>query len=230
MALFNFDSFSFSSLPLLRREEKPYGTYEVFFPKPRGFSFKSGEVVAIHKGEPKEARLYSIASAENDEYLSFLYSYVEGGYLTPSLSEAPLGTSFYISPSFGDFILGDNPAIWICIGTGVAPFLSYVRTQENKVLDNKILIQGSRFLDSFWGQDIFNTSSLSSYIRCCSSLKEGEKEGFYAGRLTHFVKEAKLPKENKVYLCGNPQMIIQVRDILLQKGFSLENIISEVYF
>lgn len=228
MALFNFDSLAFYELPLVKRNNKGNSTYEVFFEKPKGFHFRSGEVVAIHVGDPKEARLYSIASSEQDEYLSFLYSYVQGGYLTPRLSEKPIGSSFYISPSFGDFILGSEPSIWIATGTGVAPFLSFVRGHRD--LENKMLIQGSRFLDSFWGEKFFENSSLGSYIRCCSSLEGSKIEGFYSGRLTSFLREASLPKESRVYLCGNPQMIIEVRDILLQKGFSLENIISEVYF
>lgn len=230
MALFNFDSFSFYSLPLIKREKRGYDVYEVFFEKPKGFNFKSGEVVAIHLGEPKESRLYSIASAEGSEYLSFLFSYVEGGYLTPCLIEEPLGAYFYISPPFGDFLLGDEPSIWIAIGTGVAPFLSFVRGEGYKSLENKMLIQGARFLDSFWGQDIFEKSSLGSYIRCCSSLKDLQDKDIYSGRLTNFLRENLLSNERKVYLCGNPQMIVQVREILLEKGFSLENIISEVYF
>ena len=42
--------------------------------------------------------------------------------------------------------------------------------------------------------------------------------------------ENELPKQIKYYLCGNPEMVVEVRDIILGKGVDFENIIAEIYF
>ena len=56
-------------------------------------------------------------------------------------------------------------------------------------------------------------------------------ENVYFGRLTNWLKEQKeLPLDIKYYLCGNPEMVVEVRDILVSKGISFNNIISEIYF
>jgi ferredoxin--NADP+ reductase len=225
MALFNFESLSFHSLPLTGRIDYGGGVFEVSFPRP--FSFVSGELCAIHTGNPKEARLYSIASGSTGSDLSFLFNVVEGGFLTPKLRDASMGETFFISPPFGEFILSSRPAIWMATGTGIVPFLSAVRSGLE--VENKRLIQGARFKEGFLGQDLLSSSGIS-YMRCCSACPELSQEGFYGGRLTEYLKETRFPEAVKVYLCGHSQMIVDVREILVERGVPLDNIICEVYF
>ena len=224
MALFNFESLAFYSLPLLCRVDYGGGVWEVSFPRP--FSFVSGEICAIHTGDPKEARLYSIASGSTQGELNFLYSVVEGGVLTPQLTKASLGETFFISPPFGDFILKKDPAVWVATGTGIAPFLSAVRSGLD--VSKTILIQGARFKEGFLGQGELS-GAFSSYVRCCSSLRDAMSD-FYSGRLTAYLKETPLPKQVNFYLCGHSQMIVDVREILIEQGIDLDKIICEVYF
>ena len=34
----------------------------------------------------------------------------------------------------------------------------------------------------------------------------------------------------KYYLCGSAEMVVDTRDILIEKGIPFENIVSEIYF
>jgi len=68
----------------------------------------------------------------------------------------------------------------------------------------------------------------SNYIRCCSA-ESGN--GVYEGRLTQYISEQQsLPKDKKYYICGISEMVVETRDILINKGIPYENITAEIYF
>ena len=51
------------------------------------------------------------------------------------------------------------------------------------------------------------------------------------GRLTDWLREQSfLPTELKYYLCGSPEMVVEVRDILISRHIPFGQIISETYF
>ncbi len=39
-----------------------------------------------------------------------------------------------------------------------------------------------------------------------------------------------LPLNEKYYLCGNPLMVNEVRDLLIERGIPFDNILSEIFF
>ncbi len=190
--------------------------------------FVPGQMIAVTSDKKLLARLYSICSAPNSKSLSIFFNEVEGGLLTPRLSQLQAGDTIFISKPFGKFLGTEGKAYWIATGTGIAPFLSMFLSGQKK---NKILIQGSRKIREFWFQDVFGNKDSGlkeNYIRCCT---QEQADGVYSGRLTTYLKEQNaLPKDYAYYLCGNAEMVVQVRDILIAKGIPYEQIISEIYF
>lgn len=76
--------------------------------------------------------------------------------------------------------------------------------------------------------DEFHAVFGSNYIRCCSAETA---EGVFAGRVTDFLR--KQPSSDPglmYYLCGNAEMVVETRDILIEKGIPFDQIISEIYF
>ncbi|MBP7613008.1 MAG: hypothetical protein KA753_07600, partial [Paludibacter sp.] len=68
------------------------------------------------------------------------------------------------------------------------------------------------------------------YVRCCSQQQDTQN---YKGRLTAWLLDYQnLPTNTncQFYLCGSPEMVVQVRDILIEKGIPFHNIVSETYF
>ncbi len=66
------------------------------------------------------------------------------------------------------------------------------------------------------------------YLRFCTTESNSE---INCGRITNFLETTDLIiPERKYYLCGSPEMVVEVRDILLNKGVPFENIIAEIYF
>lgn len=230
MSFFNFEDISFFRLPLKKRDYLGEGHYEVFFERP--FSFLSGQVCAIHTGSWQQARLYSLANSSQSSFISFIYNEVPEGKLTPVLTRCQLGEYFYISPPFGNFILPSQSSLWIATGTGIAPFLSAVRS-DCFDLSNMVLLQGARKRELFLFQSIFEESlKKKNYIRCCSQHNNEKNREFWAGRLTHFLKKKGIfwDLSRSIYLCGSSQMVVEVREILIDRGIPMDNIFSEVYF
>jgi ferredoxin--NADP+ reductase len=93
---------------------------------------------------------------------------------------------------------------------------------------DKILIHGGRFVHSFYFESEFKTGLWEKYIRCCS---QEVGEGIFHGRLTRWLQEQpQLWPDKKYYLCGSAEMVVETRDILIEKGISYNSILAEIYF
>jgi len=172
-----------------------------------------------------DARLYSIASGENDPTIDLLYNIKPGGKLTPNLAVLKPGDTMWITVPFGTYAGSTEPAFWIAAGTGIAPFYSMYRSGLG---GNKTLIHGSRTLDAFYFSDKVSNDFGSRYVRCCS---QQESEGVFHGRVTQYLEKLdNLPEDQKYYLCGSAEMVVECRDILLGKGIAFSNIVAEIYF
>ncbi len=191
----------------------------------RTADFLPGQVVAISTDLSVPPRLYSICSGEQDEKLSVLFNLKSDGLLTPKLAQLSQGDPVWISTPFGAFLGDDQPAWWIAAGTGIAPFRSMMRSG---MANGKTVIHGGRSADSFYFQNEFLSAFGENYIRCCS----GEHaEGLYHGRLTQWMQEQdRLSKDQTYYLCGSAEMVVEVRDILIEKEIPIDKIMSEIYF
>jgi len=191
----------------------------------RDFSFIAGQVISIAINADAVARMYSIASGTQDDEIWILYNIKPGGELTPELAKLKPGDKIYISPPEGSFYGSAQPAVWIASGTGIAPFVSMWRSGFKK---DKMLIHGGKFLHSFFFEEEFKDIMEKDYIRCCS---RESGDGVYNGRLTQWLKEQiNLPNDRKYYLCGSAEMVVETRDILIEKGIPYDSIVAEIYF
>ncbi len=187
--------------------------------------FKAGQMVRLAIEKDGTSRLYSIASGEKDYEISILFDEKPGGALTPLLSKLKTGDEIWCSEPFGTFLCKPGKGIWIATGTGIAPFVSMVLSKQ---ADGKMLIHGSRTQNSFYYNNVLESVLLENYIRCCS----GENvPGIYFGRLTNYLQNLDQLDVNQLfYLCGNAEMVVETRDILINKGVHFDNIVSEIYF
>lgn len=191
------------------------------------FAMIAGQVVAVSlNNNMQEPRLYSIASGMDEPNLRILFDVNPKGLLTPQMAQLHPGDSIQISEPFGKFLGDSDPAWWIATGTGIAPFVSMM---ESGLVDNKTLIHGARTLDKFYFHDQFSNALHDRYIRFCTTQTH---ENVIHGRLTHWLRQqSSLPKDIKYYLCGNADMVVEVREILIeQHGIPFEKVMAEIYF
>ncbi|WP_462318478.1 FAD-binding oxidoreductase [Marinilabilia sp.] len=189
------------------------------------FDFIPGQVVAVALSAREEPRLYSIASGKQNEHIRLLFDINPDGLLTPRLSKLNPGGEILMSEPFGRFLGSEEPAWWIATGTGIAPFISMA---ESGFSNNKTLLHGARKPSDFWFSDLFVQNLKTNYHRF-ATRESGP--GIMDGRLSHWLNmQTNLPNNIKYYLCGNANMVIEVRDILVSKGIPFENVIAEIYF
>ncbi len=192
---------------------------------PRDFEFMAGQVVAIDVVTDGIPRLYSIASGEKEDSIDILFDEKMDGKLTPFLSQLKVGDFVYVSEPFGAFRCDVGKAWFIASGTGVAPFVSMLRSGME---EGKKLIHGGRYDENFYFSELIESKLDENYIRCASQEPSTK---YYAGRLTQWLREQTLfPKEIKYYLCGSAEMVVEVRDFLISREVPFQNIVSETYF
>lgn len=188
----------------------------------RFFKFKPGQIIGLTNDAKLAPRLYSVCSSPKDDFVSILFIIKDKGKLTPSLADLEIGDPLWMNPVQGKFIYDDKPAWWIATGTGIAPFYSMFKSGQSPLK----LIQGGRRSEDFYFSKDF--ASLVDYVQC-SSLEI--VEGAYYGRLTLYLREMdSLPTNINYYLCGSAEMVVDVRNLLIEKGVPFEHIITEIYF
>ncbi len=198
------------------------GVYVISFK--RYFEFLPGQVVKIGIDEKQPPRIYSICSSSSEREIQILFNIKDDGYLTPRLAALIPGDKIMVSKPYGGFLGTKEKAWWIASGTGIAPFYSMFKSG---LAENKKLIHGARFLNQFYFEDDLEWVMKENYIRCCS--KESSCDVF-PGRVTDYLKTIKNFPDIKYYVCGQPLMVVEVRDLLIEKGIRYENILAEIYF
>lgn len=189
------------------------------------FSFHAGQVIGITNSPLIPPRLYSISSSIKDAKIEILYKVVHQGKLTPALDRLKKGDTLFITPPFGKFIASRVPSCYVATGTGLAPFLSMIRSGIGNC---RKLLHGSRETEDFYEADYLKNQLGKNYIQCYSGLEEFI--GF-RGRVTDYLNEASdLNKVDKYYLCGSAEMVVEARELLIGKGIPFQNILSEIYF
>ena len=216
------------------------------------FKYKAGQFailgLPIDKQNPESdwvCRAYSISSAENAEKTEFYIILVKDGMLTTRLFDLKEGDRLYMSPkpagltSFEGIPENAN-VLFISSGTGIAPYISIIRTYKNEMFN------GKRKIALFHGvrreSDLAFRSDFEKFMREYSGFayfpvlsKEDDNWHGLAGhvqdvmeeQLTKFLGESPFNKDkNYVFICGNPNMVTSVSTAFLEHGFK-QNTIKE---
>jgi ferredoxin--NADP+ reductase len=184
-------------------------------------------------------RAYSIASSSVERrYLEFFVTLVNSGELTPRLFALRHGSRLFLAPkACGMFTLDKAPAsksvLLIATGTGLAPYMSMLRTMLiNDTARKFIVLHGAR---CSW--DLGYRAELESLARIRPNLtyipsitRPAEDPHFrgHTGRIQSLIAQGVVeaasgialdPAHMDAFLCGNPDMITQVKDLLIPRGF-----------
>ncbi|KWS03548.1 ferredoxin--NADP reductase [Lysobacter capsici] len=209
-----------------------------------GFRFDSGHFVMVGlevDGRPL-MRAYSIASAHYEDHLEFFSIKVPDGPLTSRLRHINNGDPVLVSrrPT-GTLVLNDlNPGKRLYLlgtGTGLAPFLSIIRDPATyERFETVVLAHGVRhvsdlayaqFLQEELPKHEFLGESIRSQLIYYPSVT---REPFRnQGRITDAIADGLMaqtlglppldPREDRVMLCGSPQMLEDTAALLEGRGF-----------
>ena len=185
-------------------------------------------------------RAYSIASSsKNKEYIEFYITLVHNGELTPRLFALNIGDRIGLATRFtGMFTLNKAPAdaniVLIATGTGVAPYMSMLRSDALAHPNRKIaVIHGARnSWDLGYSSELSLLQSIAPNFSYIPTIDHPEEEiipwGGQKGRVQDVWKSKILdkkwntkltPENTHIFLCGNPHMMDETIGILEGEGF-----------
>jgi len=186
-------------------------------------SYKAGQVLHLTLNSSIDPRIYSICSGENEQEIKILYKYVSTGTLTPKLKLLLPGDTVLVSHASGSFTFNQKKGVCIATGTGIAPFISMLRSG----ITNLSIIHGARYIDELYFKDELLKLGEQNYMACITSEKIN---GIFKGRVTDYIHTIELNASLDYYLCGSAEMVVDVRDILIAKKVPFQNIYAEIYF
>ena len=212
------------------------------------FRFKNGQFTMIGlevDGKPL-LRAYSVVSPNYDDELEFFSIKVQDGPLTSRLQHLKEGDAIIVSRKAVGTLVLDNLTdaknlYLIGTGTGLAPFMSLIRDPETyERYEKVVLVHGCRQVAELaYGETITRALPEDEFLG--DMIRERliyyptvTREPFRnRGRITDLISSGQIfediglppiTRENdRVMLCGSPQMIPDLRTMLDERGFQEGN-------
>ena len=188
-------------------------------------------------------RPYSVASSPYDEFIEFFSVVIPEGEFTSKVNHIQVGDSLLLNTTpFGYLTLAryqlplPNDLWLLATGTGLAPFLSILKTIEVwQQYQRIILVYSARTSQELAYQaEIGSIKSIygdngAAFVFLPIVTREADYTGekarvpnlILSGKLTELVGQ-KLDKERShVMLCGNPQMVEDTKEALKSLGLTM---------
>ncbi len=223
--------------------------YDIRFSKAPGFQFKAGQYVMFdipHPDNPADiqARAYSIASAPHEPEVRFVIRLLPGGRMSRFIVEKlKPGMELTMRGPLGIFTYKPDqlPVVLVGTSTGIGPYRSMIadaiERQDARPVD---LVYGVRHEeDLFWEEELRALADKHPDMRLHIALTQprsphpllrGEGE-YFTGRVQHIIPQVITDiTKRRVYLCGNPAMVKEVKQLCLNNwGLTKDRIHAEEY-
>lgn len=211
--------------------------------RPAAFRFQPGQFARLGVAGERGSiiwRPYSMVSADYDEYLDFFSIVVPDGAFTTRLAKLGPGDTVYVEKqpygylTAGRFVGGRD--LWmLASGTGVAPFLSILRDPAVwERFEHLVLAYSVRqAADLAYRDEIAALAADPLFaphghkLRFVPVVTRERVPGALDRRLTELIADRALERQvgldfdaehSRILVCGNPQMVEEVRNLLADRG------------
>ncbi|SRR5579884_548426 len=212
--------------------------------EPPHVEFLAGQYISIEVTEMKDGhprknnRPYSIVSPpEEKEVIKLCVNLVKGGPGSTCLHSLRLGDKLTFLYPLGYFTVNETATtslLFVATGTGIAPIKSMiVHLLRNGSKRPIMLYWGLRSnIDIYYQEEFASLAKEYPFFQFHIALsRPSEAWNGLKGRVTHLLPDAIQSVENlDAYLCGNGDMIKEVRAILLEKGMPRKSIHFEKFY
>lgn len=200
--------------------------YELFTER-NDIPFAPGDSMAIFAGDGSQSRPYSIASGIDDPVLRFIVRKMPDGVISTYLINLKPGDTVRMSTPFGWFRPGLSsagaPFAFVATGTGIAPFLSYLRSYGE--IPPAHCLFGVRH-----HQDAIELDFLQEHCELKLAVSRENINECHHGWVTDLLPSLQFTNDTHFYLCGLDAMIDKVSEWLEDKGIDFTQIHREVFF
>ncbi|AGF49179.1 ferredoxin--NADP reductase [Candidatus Kinetoplastidibacterium galati] len=237
--------------------------FSITITKDENFVFKAGQFTRIGfniENDSKDKnilwRAYSMVSSPDEDELEFYYVIVPNGQFSKILSKLEIGQEVFVrKQSFGfltiDQFQGNNDNLWLmATGTGISAYISIIKDKKTWSHFRKIiLVHSVRKVEELTYQTIINKIKTEQYdignTLTYVPIITKENTQYLHDRLPIITRNGILEKTAKetldckcssVMLCGNPEMLSDMREILIERGFTtktsdnVKNLVMENYW
>ncbi len=197
--------------------------------KPADYAFIPGQAteVAINKkGWETEKRPFTFTSLNESPNLEFtIKMYNDHSGMTNELNTLEVGDELIIDDVWGA-IEYKGPGYFIAGGAGITPFIAILRQlhKENRLAGNKLFFSNKTEADIILRPEL--TSMLCS--NAIYTITNEQSNNYHTGHINEqFLKTYVDDFSKHFYLCGPPQMVEALQDILIKLGASPEAVVFE---
>lgn len=208
--------------------------------EPSTITYKPGQFVSFmlppEDGRPIK-RSYSIAnlekSSQGTDYIEFVISHVEGGKATNLFFNAQPGMEMEMTGPFGLLCLTEElpeRVFLIGTGTGVAPYRCMIEQIKTHPETEFHILFGAQYRKDMFYLDDFKEISKLEHVYFHPCLSQEDQPDCISGYVQSKLQElAPNPNTDMAYLCGNPNMVDDVFEILKNKEFGVKQVKREKY-
>jgi len=194
-------------------------------------------------------RPYSVASAPRhagDGGYEFYVRLVPIMRFTTLLWRLPIGHGMRMIGPKGKFVLEADDKrthLFVSTGTGIAPFIAMMReTLADGAPRKTVVLHGCSFVDELGYRDLLEGWQADGtypviYEPTISRPDDPRNAGWEGrvGRAENVVADVcrdlgLRPEQTVVYICGNPEMILNVERVLMDRGFPEFHVKKELYW
>jgi benzoate/toluate 1,2-dioxygenase reductase subunit len=197
-------------------------------------AFLPGQYVRLRQSGGTEWRSYSMANISGQSRLTFYIRVIpEGRFSGWATTAAKPGDMLEVGSPRGTFFLRDEdrPRLFVAGGTGLAPFLSMLRSLGNDERHRNTpthLILGARTAEHLFG--INELEQLQAELPNFSfdvAVESGASSNWRQGYATDLIGRLPLDPATRVYLCGPPPMVEAGKKAVSAAGFSAADVLCE---
>ena len=213
--------------------------------------FEPGQymTIGVYADDKLYQRPYSVASSPRDtgeEGFEFYVRLVPILRFTTLLWRLPVGHQMRMIGPKGKFMLepdDDRTHLLVSTGTGIAPFIAMTQQLIHEQRPRRtVMLHGCSYQDELgyrgWLEGLERDGSYPmTYVPTISRPNDERNQGWtgYTGRAEAVVRdvcqnEGLSPDDTVVYLCGNPEMIINVESELLGLDYPEFHVKKELYW
>ncbi|MCL5100352.1 MAG: FAD-binding oxidoreductase [Candidatus Marsarchaeota archaeon] len=183
------------------------------------------------------SRAFSIANAPPSDSLEFVIALVHGAF-TSKLENAKVGDTYYISAPYGQFKFessADEKILFFAGGTGIAPFLSMLRSIRAKKINMDCRMMYSvKYPDEIAENEELNQMEIDMNLKTFITVTRPKPEDNWKGDTGHvdaamIQKDVPDFKDRVSYICGPPAFVKAVKDDLVSLGVPEKNIKAEMW-